>query len=204
MNYQSTSRIALSVLATLTFAMATGSANAATYNIDESFTGTFSLTDLGNGTGHIDHALNFSSLLTGDSSIFSSAVSSYVSYSTLPTFQLCTSGCSFTETLKNGDSLFGTVAFTTPPGTPDATNNFTTSFGANITITGGSGLFAGATGSGVATGSDVWTSATGGTSIQHTVAILTTPVPEPETYAMMLAGLGIMGFMVRRRRNEEV
>jgi len=28
------------------------------------------------------------------------------------------------------------------------------------------------------------------------------PVPEPETYAMMLAGLGLMGFMVRRRRND--
>ncbi|MCX7185383.1 MAG: PEP-CTERM sorting domain-containing protein, partial [Nitrosospira sp.] len=26
------------------------------------------------------------------------------------------------------------------------------------------------------------------------------PVPEPETYAMFLAGLGLMGFMVRRRR----
>ena len=27
-----------------------------------------------------------------------------------------------------------------------------------------------------------------------------TPVPEPETYAMMLAGLGLMGFVSRRRR----
>jgi hypothetical protein len=26
-------------------------------------------------------------------------------------------------------------------------------------------------------------------------------VPEPETYAMMLAGIGMMGFMVRRRKN---
>jgi len=28
-----------------------------------------------------------------------------------------------------------------------------------------------------------------------------TPVPEPETYAMLLAGLGLMGFMARRRKN---
>lgn len=28
----------------------------------------------------------------------------------------------------------------------------------------------------------------------------TTPVPEPETYAMLLAGLGLMGFVARRRR----
>jgi hypothetical protein len=28
-----------------------------------------------------------------------------------------------------------------------------------------------------------------------------TPVPEPETYGMMLAGLGLMGFMVRRKNS---
>lgn len=28
-----------------------------------------------------------------------------------------------------------------------------------------------------------------------------TPVPEPETYAMLLAGLGLMGFTARRRKN---
>lgn len=29
----------------------------------------------------------------------------------------------------------------------------------------------------------------------------TTPVPEPETYAMMLAGLGLVGWLARRRQN---
>jgi len=28
---------------------------------------------------------------------------------------------------------------------------------------------------------------------------LANPVPEPETYAMMLAGLGLLGFAMRRR-----
>jgi hypothetical protein len=32
------------------------------------------------------------------------------------------------------------------------------------------------------------------------VAAVLTPVPEPETYAMMLAGLGLMGFIARRRK----
>ena len=31
-------------------------------------------------------------------------------------------------------------------------------------------------------------------------AYLLTPVPEPETYAMLLAGLSLMGLIVRRRR----
>jgi probable HAF family extracellular repeat protein len=31
-------------------------------------------------------------------------------------------------------------------------------------------------------------------------AVLLTPVPEPETYGMMLAGLGIIGYAVRRRK----
>jgi hypothetical protein len=31
----------------------------------------------------------------------------------------------------------------------------------------------------------------------------TPPVPEPETYAMMLAGLGALGMVVRRRRNRK-
>jgi hypothetical protein len=30
-----------------------------------------------------------------------------------------------------------------------------------------------------------------------------TTVPEPESYAMMLAGLGLMGFLARRRKREE-
>ncbi len=32
------------------------------------------------------------------------------------------------------------------------------------------------------------------------VGIGVAPVPEPETYAMLLAGLGLMGMVVRRRR----
>ncbi|SEK39984.1 PEP-CTERM sorting domain-containing protein [Nitrosovibrio tenuis] len=31
--------------------------------------------------------------------------------------------------------------------------------------------------------------------------LMATPVPEPETYAMFMAGLGLMGFLARRRKN---
>ena len=32
------------------------------------------------------------------------------------------------------------------------------------------------------------------------IEMVTAPIPEPETYALMLAGLGLVGFMARRRR----
>lgn len=32
------------------------------------------------------------------------------------------------------------------------------------------------------------------------LSLTATPVPEPETYAMMIAGLGLVGFMARRRK----
>jgi len=34
-----------------------------------------------------------------------------------------------------------------------------------------------------------------------TVLYSLAPVPEPETYALMLAGLGLVGFMARRRKS---
>ncbi|MCK6407203.1 MAG: PEP-CTERM sorting domain-containing protein [Rhodocyclaceae bacterium] len=41
----------------------------------------------------------------------------------------------------------------------------------------------------------------GGTSLtQYSVDIAAAPVPEPETYALLLAGLGLMGSIVRRKK----
>ncbi|MEP7099924.1 MAG: FxDxF family PEP-CTERM protein [Burkholderiales bacterium] len=35
------------------------------------------------------------------------------------------------------------------------------------------------------------------------LAVVAAPVPEPETYALLLAGLGVLGFVARRRRRPE-
>jgi len=39
-----------------------------------------------------------------------------------------------------------------------------------------------------------------GSGGQYSVGLQAVPVPEPETYALMLAGLGAVGFIARRRR----
>lgn len=45
-----------------------------------------------------------------------------------------------------------------------------------------------------------WTGATDGGESFFLVATQVTAVPEPQTYALMLAGLGLMGFVARRRK----
>ncbi len=49
--------------------------------------------------------------------------------------------------------------------------------------------------------SAVASSATGGHETFFATTAQASPVPEPETYGMLLAGLGIVGFVSRRRRN---
>ncbi len=50
----------------------------------------------------------------------------------------------------------------------------------------------------------LWINAEHFTPIQESIALdnvnLSAPIPEPETYAMLLAGLGLLGFTARRRK----
>lgn len=48
-----------------------------------------------------------------------------------------------------------------------------------------------------------FSSAEGGEPAFIRISTITTAVPEPETYGMMLIGLGLMGFVTRRRKNSK-
>jgi len=48
-----------------------------------------------------------------------------------------------------------------------------------------------------------WDGSLGYKSIFDDLTVIPTSVPEPETYAMMLVGLGLVGFMARRRKQIE-
>lgn len=49
-------------------------------------------------------------------------------------------------------------------------------------------------------GIDIYTSEVSVASLRPTLSIEVAPVPEPEQYAMLLAGLGVIGALVRRRK----
>lgn len=87
---------------------------------------------------------------------------------------------------STGDNWNGATSFTSTGATSSALNFYF--------LTNSSGVAASS--ATVTKYSGVWSFDTATAQLSYTTA----PVPEAETYAMMLAGLGLVGFMVSRRR----
>jgi hypothetical protein len=112
--------------------------------------------------------------------------------------------------LYTGSSFTLRVSFTAPPGTAPTSALFTSTLMGNVISTDNGGLFIDfdntpksftfTGGTFTLTVNDV-SMTPGATPVAETGTILVTTVPEPETYALFLAGLGAVGFMARRRKS---
>jgi hypothetical protein len=160
-------------LAIAVSAFAAGTAQAATVNagtISSSFSHVF---NVASGASFAD-TINFS--VAGPSTLTGSAASLTLSLGSLSLLDIA----GLTVNVWNNSHPFGTTNFGSFAGGPGSyTFNLPTAGNYHVDITG------------TATG------AFGGT---YAVGLQVAAVPEPETYAMLLAGLGVMGAIARRRK----
>lgn len=148
-------------------------------------TGSFTLVPNSPTTGQVTASANGSDSLGG---AFSAAVTADLDFSN-PMLQLVSNGV-FTRDYGGGNSITGAFSGTLTPTGPT-----TGVFSLPFTITGGTGQFAGVTGSGLEEGSLTFTSPL---TADFTSSFQGTVVPEPGTLALLF-GLGTTGLLAARR-----
>jgi len=184
-----------------------GAQAATTYDYSLNQAGTYQLYDLGSFSAIVN-----GSLVTGEEwkHVTTRTSSSYITHPVTPlpaslptwtstTFSVLTAAGSVwlsgygSASDNTGDSLSWIQTAHSVLGNTFHTEN---------AFTGGTGLYTGASGWSIADGTSTrLTSLTGTQSwISETHLVIPSPVPEPETYAMLMAGLGLLGFMSRRRK----
>lgn len=187
--------------------------NATTYNVVQTYSGTFVQTTTGIDTGlgynnilyRTTVNLTPTSLISGDASLFSTSLVTETEFLfDVATNTLSCSGiCQFTETLKNGDTIFGNILSNGATAYEIADNGIDITkiwYTGHFEITGGTGIFVGATGGGTYSGMDDYTTMT--QTMTSTFSV--TPVPEPESYALLLMGMTIIGLRSKKRISNQL
>ena len=126
--------------------------------------------------------------------IFTAQSHSTVDFSNPP--KILISDGAFTEVFAQGN-LFGTSS-----GDGSASGQGTATVTLDLVFTGGTGLFAGFTGEGTATESITRNSPTTESLTGNYTGELTSAVPEPSTWAMLLFGFSGLGLLACRRKSK--
>lgn len=196
------------VLAGLLAGTIPNGAHAQTYSFSSHAVGPFTVIPVAPTVLQEDQAVAFSSNLPYP--LFSGVFQGFADL-TISTFPERISGTSFTLLGASGDSLFGTYTvdtsvFSDPVNPLEGDFIGSEDFTGRFSFTGGTGRYAGATGGGTYVGHSDYTADNplalfSGASTLDSIGTVTT-VPEPETYAMLLAGLGLLGFAAQRRKQK--
>lgn len=172
-------------------------ASAKTYQVQQTYSGPFSQTATVVSGGNIQYLTTVNltpvKLISGDSSLFSASLVTETNFLfDINTSKLSCAGiCQFTETLINGDTIFGNILSNGATGYECAGNGIDIVkiwYTGEFEVTGGTGIFFGATGAGTYSGLDDYATMTQALWSTFTV----TTVPEPENYALLLMGCGLI------------
>lgn len=204
------------LIAVVTLGLTAITANATTYNVSEAFMNSdFTRTP---GAGNFSYTFNlnpFSYTLASADALPFLVTSGVITLNGFYDANINTGNGtgSYIETFSNGDTLFGNLAFTDSLSGNNVVANITDSINSVSTVTGGTGLFANATGAGAFTLFAVYVQNTPlvnsfpiqvATSDIFNDFVLTTPdVPPTATplpAAAWLFGSGIMGLLGLRRK----
>lgn len=171
--------------------MVSGAASATAVNLD--FVGTADLGSFGaplswtqkfnvvfDGQGAIDHSLffNITEDLYAGSGVFDNPLEFSICKFTVSVLNIDGLTAEIFDSSNTSYATFTPVGdedhLTLPANTPFTTGDYTLKIGGDVTgILGGS----------------------------YTISAVTAPVPEPETWGMLLAGLGLVGLRMRQRRH---